>query len=234
MICHYYGEESPGGLQAHLDECRQCSEEFSTLKRAMAAVDSFAAPNPPPDFEERTWRAIVQRDGSLAGRAAWWRRLLFPKRLMWAGGLAAMVIGAFLAGRLSITPRVTETAAAPEAVRERLLVAALSDHLEQSERLLLEIDNSELNDERQVAENLLAANRLYRQTAALEGKSSLATTLDDLERVLTDVAHAPDRPTAAQVRQLQARIEDQQLLFKVQMLGQRLRQLNQQPIERKG
>ncbi len=236
LICHYYGEPADIDAQAHLDACPECRAAFTALQRTLLAVDNFAAPNPSADFEARTWTAITARNPAIAARPSWWQRLFAPKRIAWAGALAALLTFAFLAGRFTSPRHAPETASAPAAgaVRERLLVAALSDHLEQSERLLLEIDNRELRNERQFAENLLAANRLYRQTAALAGKSSLAATLEDLERVLIDVSHTPDAPSAHQLEQLQARIEDQQLLFKVRVLEQRLRQINQQPIERKG
>lgn len=233
LIWHYYGEENSADVTLHLELCRTCSADFQTLKAAMASIDTFAAPNPEPGYEERLWRSLVRRDASLTARPAWWRRAFSPARLVWASGLAAVILAAFLAGRISgPAPTGLDVAVAPEVARERLLVAALSDHLDQSERLLVEIDNQVLKGERQKAETLLAANRLYRQTAAMEGKTSLAATLEDLERVLLDVARGPDNPDPAQLRELQARVDDQGLLFKVQVLGLRLRQQNRQPLPR--
>jgi hypothetical protein len=157
--------------------------------------------------------------------------MLSPWRLAWAGGLAALLLAAFLAGRVtSRAPKGIDLATAPGVARERLLVAALGEHLEQSERMLLEINNQVPGDERQRAENLLAANRLYRQTATMEGKLALAATLEDLERVLLDVAHSPDRLSPDQLRLLRARVDDDGLLFKVKVLGLRLRQLDRQPL----
>jgi hypothetical protein len=233
LIWHYYGEENSADVELHLALCRQCSSDFQALKSTMASIDTFAAPPPAAGYEERLWRALVRRDASLTSRPAWWRRLFSPWRLAWVGGLAALVLAAFLAGRISgPAPNSLDLAIAPDVVRERLLVTALSEHFEQSERLLLEIDNQVLKNERQTAENLLAANRLYRQTAAMEGKSSLAATLEDLERVLLDVARSPDELGPDQLRELQARVDDQGLLFKVQVLGLRLRQQNRQPLPR--
>lgn len=233
LTWHYYGEETSADVELHLTLCRQCRSEFETLKAAMASIDTFAAPLPAQGYEDRLWRTLVRRDASLASPPRWWSRIVSPWRLAWAGGLAALLLAAFLAGRLSGPgPGASDLAAAPEAVRERLLVSALSDHLEQSERILVEIDNQALGDERQGAENLLAANRLYRQTAAREGKTSLAATLEDLERVLLDVAHSPGQLAPDQLRKLQVRVDEQGLLFKVQALGLRLHQLNRQPIPR--
>jgi hypothetical protein len=231
LTWHYYGEDNAAGTELHLTLCRRCRGNFEALKSSMASLDTFTAPQRAPGYEDRLWRDLVRRDASLASPPRWWKPRLSWWRLTWAGGVAALLLAAFLAGRLS-GPNPTDLAAAPGVVRERILSAALGDHLEQSERILVEIDNQALGDERQSAENLLAANRLYRQAAAKDGKMSLAATLDDLERVLLDVAHSPGRLAPAQLRELQARVDEQGLLFKVQALGQRVRQLNRQPVAR--
>src|SRR6476660_8340780 len=41
------------------------------------------------------------------------------------------------------------------------------------------------------AEQLVAANRLYRQTAVSTGDARMAALLDELERVLVDIAASP-------------------------------------------
>ena len=234
LLWLYYGEETPADVELHLSLCRECGAEYEALKAALASIDTYSAPLPAAGYEDRLWLALVKRDASLGARPAWWRRwMLSPWRLGWAAGLVALLLAAFLAGRFSHRPApAPDLATAPAVVRERLLVAALSEHLEQSERILLEIENQNLDGGRQRAENLLAANRLYRQTAAMEGKAALTATLEDLERVLLDVAHAPDNLPAGQLRQLRARVDDQGLLFRVKVLGLRLRELDRQPLPR--
>ena len=51
----------------------------------------------------------------------------------------------------------------------------------------------DISDERQMAEELLDDNRLYRQTARTTGDTGVANVLDDLERVLIEIAHSPVR-----------------------------------------
>ena len=232
LLWHYYGEEN---LDEHLGQCRRCTEQFEALKASLAAVNLMTAPEPEPGYEDRLWRSLVKRDASLSPRRRWWDDIASPWRLAWIGGLAAaMLLAAFLAGRFSSRQGLESPSPALDAgaVRERLLVAALGEHLEQSERMLLEIDNQGSAGARQQAENLLAANRLYRQTAQRQGKILLAATLDDLERVLLDVAHAPDTMSADQLRQLRARVDEQGLLFKVRVLGLKLRDLDSRPLPR--
>lgn len=233
LLWHYYGEED---LDDHLSQCRPCTAQFEALKASLAPVNLLRVPEPASGFEGRLWRTLIKRDASLAThRPRWWRSPASPWRLAWMGALATvLLLAAFVAGKLSSRQGLESPPSMLDAVaaRERLLVTALGEHLEQSERMLLEIDNQGPAGARQQAEGLLAANRLYRQTAQRQGKALLAATLDDLERVLLDVAHAPESMSADQLRQLRARVDEQGLLFKVRVLGLKLRELDGRPLFR--
>jgi hypothetical protein len=77
----------------------------------------------------------------------------------------------------------------------------------------------DLSAERARAEQLVADNRLYRQTATANGNQALAAVLDDLEQVLVDVAVSPDRLSAADFNQVRRRIDDKGLLLKLRVLS---------------
>jgi hypothetical protein len=124
-------------------------------------------------------------------------------------------------------------------VREKILVVAVGEHLGRSEMMLMELSNAEPGDSKQKqvnisteqrrAEDLLEENRLYRQTALQQGDAQLANVLDDLERVLLDVAHSPDEVTPAQFEAIRQRIEAQGILFKVRVVGKELQQRQETP-----
>ena len=143
----------------------------------------------------------------------------------------------FLGGRLwrTATPAVTDAAPGDVARlnRELVLLTALEDHFDQTERLLVELKNTpdtkdaEIGGARSTARDLVASNRLYRETATTNGDAQLASVLEDLERVLVDVAGTPDRLNVNDLKSLRARIEDDSLLFKVRALGSAVRQREQ-------
>ncbi len=124
--------------------------------------------------------------------------------------------------------------AAYRQVRERVLVVAVGEHLGHSERMLIELSNAAPNDpaqkevnisaEQRRAEDLLEENRMYRQTALQEGDAGLASVLDELERVLLDVAHSPEEVTPAQLEAIQKKIEARGILFKVRVVNKELQQ----------
>jgi predicted nucleotidyltransferase component of viral defense system len=98
----------------------------------------------------------------------------------------------------------------------------MSDHLDRSEVLLAQLLHAspeELNaaDQRARARDLLDENRLLRQTATRSGDQAHAALLDDLERVLLDIANSPAQLSTADVAELRRRVENQSLLFKVRV-----------------
>ena len=112
---------------------------------------------------------------------------------------------------------------------------AVGEHLGRSEMVLVELANTEpengsgakqvnIASEQRRAEDLLEENRLYRQTAMEQGDTALASVLDELERVLLDVAHSPQQLSAAQLETIRDRIAAEGILFKVRVVGRELQQ----------
>jgi hypothetical protein len=150
--------------------------------------------------------------------------------MIWAPAMAALLITAFLAGRFTHKPAGPELAKNQQ-IRERILMVAVGDHLERSQMVLAELTNAtdhkgklDITDERQMASELLDDNRLYRQTARSTGDTAVANVLDDLERVLLEIAHSPTEVSSGQLDDLRQQIESRGLLFKVRVLGTKARE----------
>ena len=219
-------------MAAHLKECAECRAELERLEEVFAALDALPVPDPGEDYGARVWRQIAPRLPER--RPRWWEGLFVPQRLAVAGAMAALVIAAFYFGRLS-RPTTGNTVDADSAskVRERVLVVAVGEHLGKSEMVLVELSNAQppengkklinISAEQKRAENLVEENRLYRQTAQEGGDNAMASTLDELERVLMDVANGPSEVTPAQFETLQRRIAERGILLKVRVVRQELR-----------
>jgi hypothetical protein len=116
-----------------------------------------------------------------------------------------------------------------ERTRDRILLVAVGDHLEKSQMVLMELVNApangteDISHEQQRAEDLLNSNRLYRMTAQEVGDRRLANVLDELERVLVEIAHEPSKVDSEELKDLQRRIEAQGVLFKVRVVGANIR-----------
>jgi hypothetical protein len=240
LVWFFYGEaENAAEIDLHLKLCRKCRTEYEALKADLGTVNTWSLPDRGPDYGQDVWRELVRKDATIQSRKSFsWLRSLMPRRLAALAAVTALIVVAFVAGRIS-----HEADSAPPAtaaiVRERLLATALSEHLEQSERTLLEITNmsdalpADIAAEQQRAESLLKGNRLYRQAAARQGHAALTSVLEDLERVLLDIARSPSDLSASELDRLRARVEDQELVFRLRVLELRLRQVQQEPVNPK-
>jgi hypothetical protein len=76
-------------------------------------------------------------------------------------------------------------------------------------------------EQRSVGE-LVAASRLYRQSARRAGDVGVASVLDDLERILIEVANGPARLSPSEAEALRQRLERQGTLFKMRVIGTRV------------
>jgi hypothetical protein len=115
-----------------------------------------------------------------------------------------------------------------------VLVVAVVDHLDRSQMVLLEVLNAdaenagELAAEQTLARELVAANRLYRQTAAQTGDGTTGDVLDELERTLLEIANTPADASKDDLDVLRARIASRGLLFKVRVVHSEMRERERQ------
>jgi anti-sigma factor RsiW len=219
-------------ISEHLAACKECRQELERIEAVLAALDTLPVPYPGADYGRQVWKEIAPRLAEKPGR--WWQVWLEPRRLAAVSAVVALIVAAFVAGRVTNRGNPGENVASKEQVRERILVVAVGEHLGHSERMLVELSNAAPNGpkqrevnisaEQRRAEDLLQENRLYRQTALQEGDAGLASVLDELERVLLDVAHSPDQVTPAQLEAIQKKIEARGILFKVRVVNKELQQ----------
>src|SRR5262249_46265829 len=114
---HYGDAEDAAGIELHLALCAKGRAEFESLQAAMAAVDKWPAPDRGPEYGNDVWRALLRRDASIGQRKIpWWERFGTPRRWVLAGALAALIIAAFLAGRVTGRLEEREIATAPAVV----------------------------------------------------------------------------------------------------------------------
>lgn len=227
LVLHHYGEAEKGGaIERHLAECAACQSTLAEVRTTLAAVEAETPPEPGADYEARVWRRLEPR---LRGFA-------WPRRLLFSGALAASLLAAFLLGRHLPRPGGEGTSAP---VRERILLVAVGDHLERSQVVLLELLNADpeipkdVTTEQRSAEDLVSASRLYRQAAVRSGEAGVAHVLEELERVLVEVANGPSELGPADLAALRRRIEGQGMLFRVRVIGSQIREREREAVARK-
>jgi hypothetical protein len=232
LILLYYGEEGDTlTAERHLEDCGECRSLYTSLQRVLNVVDSMPVPERGAEYGHEVWKRIERRCAS--GRRARWTAWLRPSPVRWAAAgaaLAALLVGAFLAGRyVPQGHKPVQMAVADPQAGDRVLMVAVGDYLERSQMVLIELANAspqgamDISSEQERAGDLVNETRLYRQTAAHTGNTAVAGVLDELERVLLDIQHAPSQMTPEELETLRQRLGAEGILFKIRVLGSNVR-----------
>lgn len=225
IVLHYYGDaEEATEVERHLAACAECRAEFTRVQSTLKQIEPLEVPEPPASFEEKTWLNL--RD-HLPERGGFLQRL-FGRQQKWAlaGAMVMLLAAAFLAGRF--WPRSGQQIAQqpPAQVNpQRVVLVAVGDHLERSQMLLVEIMNADtkgpinFSSEQAEARELLDSNHLYRVSSQQAGDPQVARLLDQLGRVLAEVANGPAEVSSQDLQQVRHTIQSEGLLFKVRVVG---------------
>lgn len=234
LILYHYGEaEDRRAIEEHLLACGACREEMDAIRRTLNATEALPVPERNEGYGREVWAQLQPKleEDAQAGWLAWLqphRWALAPRLAVLAATMAAVLSVGILVGRYTGPnggPGLTD-----EQVRERILLVAVGDHLESSQMVLVELVNAggngtvDISSEQQWADDLVEDNRLYRLTAAAAGETALASLLEDLERVLLEVARSPEELSSQEFNQIRDRIEEQGIIFKIKVLGSKVRE----------
>lgn len=241
LVEHYYHDHAnPAAAEQHLRDCAECRAQYASIRNVLALVTNVELPDRGEEYGTEVWNRLRWKLGRERRRQGWQTLL----------SIAAALVLVFLAGRYwshiadtpaapqlagntttTATTPTTAVAAAPAngdapnpQAQERLMLVVVSDHLDVSERMLLEVANADINkglgDNATLrAEELVASNRIYRQTAARRGDARVASILSDIEPILMELANAGPSLSQEQLAKLQKRIESKALLFKVRVIS---------------
>jgi len=232
LILHHCGEidrADQARVDRHLAECGECQAAKAQLHRVLLLLETAAPVEARPGFEREVWARLEPKldanTGGLFGRLLW-----LPQWAL-AGGVAALVLAAFMAGRFSggVPAGSLDPAEMADATPDRVLHAAVGDHLDSTQLMLTELVNNDVDQadafagEQARASDLVAANRLIRRSATQSGDAGVADVLEDLERVLLEIANAPADVTSNELTDLKHRITTQDLLFRVRVIASEMR-----------
>ncbi len=221
LIAHHYRDADAA---EHLAACSECGARYATLQQVLALVDAAEVPQRGPAYADEVWNRLRWR---LDRRERKTRRWL----LAVAAALAIVLVGGEIwrHRQPASDPQRPAVAAIPKQPNPEanVLVNVVGDHLDAAERVLTEVANADpakdldVSGEQSRAEDLVTANRLYRQTAMRRGDARIANVLSDIEPVLVELSHADDKLSPEELADLQKRIDARNLLFKLRVLNSR-------------
>lgn len=239
LLLDYYGEATPeqrAVMRTHLQSCAACQTLDRELRAVLALVDKEPVPEAPEGFEREMWARLEPvvsgfrqtNEVRLKPDTTWSFEL---PRWALAACVAALAVGSFALGRIWDTPSSSSPPSAGDvrAVSERMLRSEVEEHLERSQRVLVELVNADdsapvaLASERERAADLVAAGRLYRRSADGIGDADTRDLLEDVERVLVELANGPDIESSNQLSDVRRRIDEQDLIFRLRVVTAEMR-----------
>ena len=227
LIELYYGEAT-SAANTHLQACRTCSANYAELKLSLDAIQTETVPHRSAEYGEHVWENLrPQLIPYQKKRSTGWRGWATWRAAALLTGCAVLLAAVFLGGRYweRNTAKKANLAVSPQAT-QRVVMVVLTDHLDRTERLLVQLqhanspdrtENAQLQSE---ARELLASNRLYRASASNAGDPALAGALDRLEGVLAEIANDPNL-TAADVERVRKDMNTSGILFEIRVLRSR-------------
>jgi hypothetical protein len=234
LVLYYYGESRrQAAIDAHLRVCPPCRDVYHEVAGVLDVLPVIEVPDRDERYGLDVWQRI--RHQLTARELPWWGVWRPVGVAVW---VAALLIVAFLAGRQwPARPGEPPRAAAglPPEASERIRLAAISDHFDRSERVLLDLVNApalenaegesvDVSVQQAWAGELIDASRLYRDASRRAGDEGIAGVLDDLERSLLEIVHGPSMLTPAELAAMRLRLDATALLFKVRVLSSQLRE----------
>ena len=230
QLVEQYFEEANGSLSArhqqHLAECTECAAAYARLKNDLTSARRMELPERGTDYGEQMWQRVAPLVRELPLERVRGPRFAFWRGLSYAAGLVGLVFGAFYLGRVWEHHRQPQIQGGKTStpVKQRVLVVVLGDHLDRSERLLVELkhadaDNPELVAPlRDEARSLLASNRVFRDDAAQSDDHELMQALGRLDQLLNQLANEPAGLNPDAIARLRQEMNTDGLLFEVRVL----------------
>ncbi len=217
ILLYYYGEsDAPEGASEHLRTCTECNQANAALHASMEMFDTLPVPEPRPSFEAEMWARVAP--AAVAPR----------RRSRWAWLPAFAITAALIAAVILVRPPSQPVAAAPltDEARQRILTMTLADHLDRTQMLLTEFENTadnptDLEPLQARAQDLVDESRLMRQWLEKGTQPNTLAVVDEADRILTEAANAGGHPE--DLRMLRERIGADSLLFKVRVVEANLR-----------
>lgn len=240
MIGHYYSEDfCRTEAEIHLQTCKQCAQAYEEFSKVLGSVRTPDVPLPGSDYGAQVWQSI---QGSLKPyRPERKLRFFYWPQFAYAAACLLFLVGAFWAGRFwehaHSKPLVSGS---EQQTKERVVLFVLDNHLDRSERLLVQLNHA-VGERENVdfplqaeAQQLLSDNQLYRQSSARANDPLLNAALDHLERVLLEVANSGTELSSKDIASIQKEMNTQGLLFEIRVLRARVSEQRTAQAIRKG
>ncbi|MCO7225574.1 hypothetical protein [Pleionea sp. CnH1-48] len=245
LILFYYGELEPEKSEAMVKAMEASPElqlEYAKLCELMDATLTEPVPQASVNLNQNIMSAIhrlepesMKKKNKQQDASSQWQWLPLFKGSFAFGISMALIMGAFFLGRWSGEPPV-DIAQQPVFSKQdsqRILLANISSHLDSSDRLLTVVSNGngdiaqQIHERRQIIEELVVFNRLYRRIVENNGDKQLLATLQQIESILIELNNnseqIPGNEEYNDLKLVKERLHSTDLLFKLRITNNNLK-----------
>jgi hypothetical protein len=221
IVLHLYGELSEAESQKllkHIQECRDCAEDFEYTKKIFSLLDETKTDDIPEPNWEKCWVRIEPDIQAKKHRP--WSVPSIPK---WAYATAALIlvfaVGLFV-GRMTFLPGLNRSR--PPEGSQSAVYPSVQEHLENLTPLLVEYANytpsaedGKITIDQKLVRSLIIQNILLKRMIA-EKNPNLTRLLEDVDLVLREIANLEeeDSDSFAMIKEL---IQQRGILYEIEV-----------------
>ncbi|MCH8328312.1 MAG: zf-HC2 domain-containing protein [Candidatus Marinimicrobia bacterium] len=230
------GSRTQARFDEHLQGCSQCAGMFLQFQQTLAITDRRELARADEESMQGFWERLEPHLGRTPATPAW---RLAPLRLVltdWANrpalaaaaALLLVAVGIFI-GRIN-PANYGGVQAQAAAVLSPALTAEFNEqfghYLERTKMILLGMDNYQLEEgtsgdnldhQRAISRELLAQGRDLKAHAAISSNASVGYLIDDIERILLQLANSDDGDLELTVEIIQSGMQRNGIMLKINL-----------------
>jgi hypothetical protein len=243
MVDALYHELNPRRqklFDQHVASCEDCSAEFQQLSWTLKIMDRRETPVEQPDYWQNYWARLSERLPEKTPSTFWpdWRSWFPPVALPGRPALIPLVAALLLVatgifiGRTTLLRSPGSGAAVQATVFDPSLIADFrelaSSYLERSKMVLLGLDNFDprmddpaalnISHHRDISQELLRQGRRLRNHEVIAADPRLQILIEEIERVLLQVANGSTENPMWTVRMAQEGIDKNSILLRITLI----------------
>lgn len=218
IACQLHESPDEVAITAHLEQCSQCADLAASIAQTLRVFSAKSVPEPDLERHWQRLRGSLPRFATAKPKASW-RRWLSPA-LGVALAALALAVGTTLLEQ-HVAQRGVMAIKRRGPLSEQPRDPAIAQQLDSAERLLTEVNHTSGpldGASREQAHELRLNNAFYIDKARSEGDTAIASILEDLDHVLTDI----DRDAKAKDSGIEFRVQwnTKGLLLDIRILRQ--------------
>lgn len=243
MVDALYHELRPGQqklFDKHLAGCQTCSAEYQQLSWTLKVMDQHEQPEIQPEFWSDYWARLSQRLPERPRRTFWpdWRSWFPPMELPGRPALIPIIAALLLVatgifiGRTTLLQPPGQGAPVQATVFDPSVIAEFnqlaSSYLERSKMVLMGLDNFNprlddpaalnISSHRHLSQELLLQGRILRNHQVASTDPRLQILIDEIERVLLQVANSGGDDPMWTIRMAQEGIDKNSILLRITLV----------------